>query len=86
MGQKESVCMCVCVCECVCEQMTDRERIVRGETLLRPGYCNTCSLCIISASPKREVQNKKNTNKMTADIFHLIPQIFCAVYFDIVGF
>lgn len=70
------------------------------DVLLRPGYCNTCSLCIISASPKRErgvhednEEEKKNTNeknrekiKVTADIFHLIPQIFCAVYFDIVGF
>lgn len=55
--------------------------------LLRPGFCNTCSLCIISASPRREVQKKnKKKIKITADIFHLIPQIFCAVYFDIVGF
>ena len=65
--------------------MRDREKELSVKGVLRPGYCNTCSLCIISASPEREVQ-KKNTNKMTADIFHLIPQIFCAVYFDIVGF
>lgn len=77
------------------------------DALPRPGYCNTCSLCIISASPKREREvrgeddevedggekikthktskNRENI-KVTADIFHLIPQIFCAVYFDIVGF
>lgn len=70
-GQKE--------CVSVCAWAVSEERC----------YCGLgFAIHVVCASIQRLLREKykKKKIKMTADIFHLIPQIFCAVYFDIVGF